>query len=521
MSYEDLSRSLQEHLAKQPDDGPEFDLLLRDLLRQDRLPPQIYTLLMGHVQGAHATAESSGTAPSEQPASDSHALPTRIQSTSTAAVEKRRAHVGAVLKDRFVLEEQIGRGGMGIVFKARDLRKEEARDRDPHVAIKVLSEEFERMPEAFVILQREAKRAQSLAHPNIGTVYDFDRDGEIVYMCMELFDGHSLDEIIKRQGLIGLPLKEAQPIIKGMARGLGHAHRSDILHADFKPSNVFVTRNGEVKIFDFGIARAVTAPGRTAQETVFDPAKWEALTPSYASCEMIDGLDADPRDDVYGLACVTYELLAGQHPFGKRPANQARALNLETPAVPGLSRAQNAALAHGLAFNRSDRSSSAAEFVRELTGRARPSRKPAIAGVSLSTAVFIATIAWFWRPESPQPQPPVPDQRRPPVILNAEARSRIETYLNVARAHISVGRLVEPKDGCALDAYNAVLELQPDNAAALSGLQTIAERLEEVAQQRFAAGDLRSALTAVQQGLLAVPNSPALLELQQDIDRQR
>src|SRR6185312_12459404 len=105
---------------------------------------------------------------------------------------------GSVVKDRFVLEEELGRGGMGIVFKARDLRKEEAQDRNPYVALKVLNEEFKRHPESLKALQRESRKAQHLAHPNVVTVYDFDRDGANVFMVMELLEGRSLDRLIRK-----------------------------------------------------------------------------------------------------------------------------------------------------------------------------------------------------------------------------------------------------------------------------------------------------------------------------------
>src|SRR5690606_11537505 len=93
--------------------------------------------------------------------------------------------IGSVVNRRFVIEGVLGRGGMGVVYRARDLRKEETGDRDPYVALKVLSDEFRRDPRMAVALQREARKAQTLAHPNIATVYDFDRDDNIVYLTME------------------------------------------------------------------------------------------------------------------------------------------------------------------------------------------------------------------------------------------------------------------------------------------------------------------------------------------------
>ncbi|MCU7860768.1 MAG: protein kinase, partial [Candidatus Thiodiazotropha sp. (ex Lucinoma kastoroae)] len=91
----------------------------------------------------------------------------------------------------------LGRGGMGVVYKARDLRKVEAMDREPYIAVKVLSKDFQANPDSFIALQRESKKAQQLAHPNIVTVYDFDRDGPNVFMTMELLEGEPLDQLIR------------------------------------------------------------------------------------------------------------------------------------------------------------------------------------------------------------------------------------------------------------------------------------------------------------------------------------
>ena len=106
-------------------------------------------------------------------------------------------YIGDMVRDRFVLESLLGIGGMGAVYRAIDKRKQEAEDENPYVAIKLLSEDFRRHPKAFISLQRETQKTQTLAHPNIVTVYDFDRDGDVVYMTMEQLDGKTLEEIIR------------------------------------------------------------------------------------------------------------------------------------------------------------------------------------------------------------------------------------------------------------------------------------------------------------------------------------
>jgi serine/threonine protein kinase len=297
--------------------------------------------------------------------------------------------VGSIIKERFILEDELGRGGMGIVFKARDLRMEEAQDRNPYVAVKVLNDEFKRHPESLKALQREFRKAQSLAHPNVVTVGDFDRDGGNVFMTMELLEGEPLDQVIKRVQDRGLEKREALRITRDICRAMAYAHERGIVHSDFKPANAFLTRDGVVKVFDFGIARAARAGDRgSGTVTLFDAGTLGALTPAYASCEMIEGLEPDVRDDVYAIACVTYELLTGRHPFDRKSAEQARSTGLVPARPAGLSRQQWAALRRGLAFRREQRCATAIEL---LNGLLPPKRSPSFY-IGVSAVVLAAVV---------------------------------------------------------------------------------------------------------------------------------
>ena len=129
---------------------------------------------------------------------------------------------GSVIKQRFVLETMLGKGGMGLVFGAVDRRKLEARDPNPRVALKVLNADFARHPQSFMALQREARKAQTLAHPNVVTVFDFDRDGDTVYMTMELLKGRSLDSIVREGRGKGNGPEVSMPIVRGIAEGLAY-----------------------------------------------------------------------------------------------------------------------------------------------------------------------------------------------------------------------------------------------------------------------------------------------------------
>lgn len=278
---------------------------------------------------------------------------------------------GDTLNNRFVLEECLGVGGMGTVYKALDLRKLEASDRKPYLAIKVLNTQFRGNPKSLIALQREARKAQVLAHRNIVTVYDFDRDGPIVYLTMEYLSGKPLSQILRTQDFKGMPLQSALPIVRGMSSALAYAHERGFVHCDFKPANVFLTDAGEVKVIDFGIARVFQRPEEESDATVFDPGSLGALTPAYASPEMLEHLEPDPRDDIYALGCITYELLTGRHPFDRLSATQARAANRPPQRPENLGNREWRALRAALAFDRKARTPTVTRFVEEFGGQER------------------------------------------------------------------------------------------------------------------------------------------------------
>lgn len=290
--------------------------------------------------------------------------------------------VGSVIKDRFRLLDVLGEGGMGKVYKGIDLLKEEAKDRNPYCAIKLLNDDFKDHPEAFISLQRESSRQQRLAHPNIATVYDFDRlagKGTPVFLTMEFMEGLPLDAFIKKEVRKkgGIPFEEAYPMIYDMGQALVYAHERMIVHSDFKPGNCFLLKTGEVKVLDFGIARAVKNPiTGEGEKTLFDAGELGALTPAYASLEMLEGEEPDTRDDTYALGCTAYQLLIGKHPFNRLAANKAMENNLEPPYVKSLNKKQNRALRRSVAFKREDRSPNVAHFLEELKGEATWHKSP-------------------------------------------------------------------------------------------------------------------------------------------------
>jgi serine/threonine protein kinase len=306
---------------------------------------------------------------------------------------------GSVLKERFELMDVLGEGGMGKVYKARDLLKVEAKDKNPYIAVKTLTGDFKQHPESFIALQRESSKAQRLAHPNIATVYDFDRDGGTVYMTMELMEGDELAKYIKHLPAGGLPVPEAMNIIKQLCDGLAYAHSKQLVHSDFKPGNAFLTKDGTVKLLDFGIARASkTRKDTVGETTVFDPGQLGALTPAYATVEMFEGIDPDPRDDIYALAAVAYELLTGKHPFNKLSAPKVLEKGLKPAPIAKLTARQNKALFKALALRREERTLSVEEFwdsIRPRKSRTKQIAAGVVAGIIILTAALYSPIVSY------------------------------------------------------------------------------------------------------------------------------
>jgi eukaryotic-like serine/threonine-protein kinase len=227
----------------------------------------------------------------------------------------------------------IGAGGMGEVYRARD----EKLDRD--VAIKVLPESVAGDREALARFEREAKAVAALSHPNILAIHDFGTHDGISYAVMELLEGQTL-----REKLLAGPIPRGQAVdyARQVASGLSVAHEKGVVHRDLKPENLFVTRDGHVKILDFGLAKKVgaTFPGEeTTAPTVSERTEPGTVmgTLGYMSPEQVRGLPVDHRSDIFSFGAVLYELLSGEKAFKRNTASDtiAAILKEEPPEVPG------------------------------------------------------------------------------------------------------------------------------------------------------------------------------------------
>jgi serine/threonine protein kinase len=413
-----------------------------------------------------------------------------------------------VIKDRFILENIIGQGGMGTVYRARDLRKEEAEDPNPFVALKIMNEDFKRHPDAFKAMQRETQKSQNLAHPNIITVFDFDKDRDEVYMTMELLEGETLKDFI-RSHPAGVSKEEVKDIVDGICQALAYAHKNDIVHSDLKPGNVFIGKDGKVKVLDFGIARAVPRHDEEGEiQADFDAGSLGALTPSYASLEMIKRESPHPSDDIYALGVITYELLTGQHPYQRLSADKVANQALKPKPLANLKKREWNALNKSLVIPRDQRTADIQEFITEFL-QPKSLRNKIIIG-ALTMALAASTAAFILKPEAELP-PPVQE-------LTTEQLAKIDNLLETADLYMALGQLATPPGDSALDLYNRVLEMDPFNTIAIDGKTSIANEYEKLAKTSLRNGDRTTATAYADTGLLALPTHEGLKTLKQQLE---
>ena len=268
-----------------------------------------------------------------------------------------------LLGGRYELDGIVGRGGMAEVYRARDIRL------DRIVAVKTLREDLARDQTFQARFRREAQSAASLNHPSIVAVYDTGEDdtggSHIPYIVMEYVDGRTLRELLREDRRL-LP-ERALEITDGVLRALDYSHRNGIVHRDIKPGNVMLTRDGKVKVMDFGIARAVS----DAQATMTQTAQVIG-TAQYLSPEQARGERVDARSDLYSTGCLLYELLTGRPPFlGDSPVAIAYQHVRENPVPPSrvdpeVPQWADAIVLRAMAKDPRDRYQSAAEMRQDI-----------------------------------------------------------------------------------------------------------------------------------------------------------
>jgi serine/threonine-protein kinase len=255
--------------------------------------PQCRTPLEGSVDETRLAPDSSSTPAKTSPTSSGvrHSSGSSGWLSSSGAIDHGRFLPGAILGGRYRVVGRLGRGGMGEVYRADDLKLGQP------VALKFLPPEVDRDPAKLMQLHTEVRMARQVSHPNVCRVYDIDEVDGHTFLSMEYIDGEDLSSLLKRIGRF--PSDRALEIARQICAGLAAAHERGIIHRDFKPANVMLDGSGKVRITDFGLAGA-------SGEAI------RAGTPAYMAPEQLAGSEVTARSDIYSLGLVLYEIFTGQ-----------------------------------------------------------------------------------------------------------------------------------------------------------------------------------------------------------------
>jgi eukaryotic-like serine/threonine-protein kinase len=327
---------------------------------------------------------------------------------------------GTVL-GQYEIRSPLGAGGMGEVYRAHDTRL------DREVAIKVLPESLTSDPDRLRRFEQEARAAAALNHPNILAVYQMATHDGVSYMVTELLDGETLRERLRRGPV---PLRKAIDYAGQIAHGLAAAHDKGIVHRDLKPENLFVTKDGRVKILDFGLAKLTQTRSVSELDATVDQGTEPGMvmgTVGYMSPEQVRGKAADHRSDIFAFGTILYEMVTGKQTFRKPTSAETMAaiLNEDPPSIsqitvatpPGLQRVVHRCLekspeqrfqsASDMAFALealSDTGTSTPTGGHPSIGEQTSRRGIAIAGAALVLLLVAGTMAYFWMRPAPAPK---------------------------------------------------------------------------------------------------------------------
>jgi len=421
--------------------------------------------------------------------------------------------INQLLGGRYKLGEMIGTGGMADVYVAEDTRL--ARQ----VAVKVLRSDLARDPSFVARFRKEALAAAALNHPGIVAVYDSGEE-PAPYIVMELISGHTLRELIHKGERV--PLKRALEIGEGILAALEYSHQAGIVHRDIKPANIMITDHGDVKVMDFGIARALADLGATLTST------WNVVgTAQYLSPEQALGEVADLRSDIYSTGCLLYEVLTGKPPFsGETPVSIAYqhvsgVLVAPSSIVADLPEGIDTLLTVALAKNPDDRYQSAGlmlddlfkiqsgEIVTTKIAKAPISRRKVLIGAISGFAAIGLLAGGLFLTNSGPTGDTLPQLPNVVGLTQAEAEALLGDYVvTITRAHD--GRI--PKDRVASQIPLATVRVQKGSGVVLTISDGPGDSVVPADLVGMSLIDARNALAAV--GLLvtateAVPSDAA------------
>jgi serine/threonine protein kinase len=387
--------AVRERFRENADGNWEVLSLLDQYYRRGRIKPDIFQTLKSHLEdsvlGGEADAPAAGRAlprivtapavtpppvvtsvarPATRPATRPTASPAVASATPPIATSRKvnlpapEIAIGDVLRSRYRVIRVLGRGGMGTVFEAADEYRLDLLPTGQRIALKVLHTAVTEREELLCELQREFQHLQSLSHPNIVRVHEFDRDGDTAFFTMELLNGALLSRVLNARHSAALPRAHALAIIRDAGAALAHAHSRGVVHGDVNPQNIFFTNEGELRVLDFGAAHSMRRTGWSADDaSSLGP---PVATLGYASCQLLEGQRPDARDDVFAFACVIYLLLSGKHPFPGSSAVEAREKRIRPRRPSGLSGPQWRVLREGLRWDRARRPSDVQNWLDRL-----------------------------------------------------------------------------------------------------------------------------------------------------------
>ncbi|WP_319433366.1 protein kinase domain-containing protein [Mycobacterium sp. RTGN5] len=316
---------------------------------------------------------------------------------------------GVLLEGRYRVDAKIATGGMSTVYRGLDIRL------DRPVALKVMDARYASDSQFLTRFQREARAVARLKDPGLVAVYDQGLDGSHPFLVMELVEGGTLRELLRERG--PMPPHAAAAVLRPVLGGLATAHHAGLVHRDVKPENVLISDDGEVKLVDFGLVRAVAEAGITSTSVILG-------TAAYLSPEQVSSGTADARSDVYAVGVLAYELITGTTPFtGDNPLTVAyQRMDNEVPlpstAISGVPRQFDEFIARATARNADERFADAAEMAEDLDAISHELALPKFrVPAPKNSAQHTAATAFHSRPTddyraaAPAPVPPNPTRQ--------------------------------------------------------------------------------------------------------------
>lgn len=331
---------------------------------------------------------------------------------------------GSVLRRRYRLETVLGQGASGTVFQAIDEYRLDIPAGGQRLAIKVLHAAAAKRADLLAELRHEFQYSQLLSHPNIVRVFEFDRDGHLVFFTMELLNGALLSRVMQARKFVPPERAQGLALVRDLGAALVYAHSRGVVHGYLNPQKIFVTATGEVRILGFG---------GLPQTFVSAEPETPLAASQYASCEILEGERADARDDVFSLACIAYLLLTGEHPFSGRTALAARGAKADPHRAAQLDNRQWQSLRSALRWKREDRPADLQQWLDSLDLRdavrrpasltdllEAPTRRPrkSLLATAIAAAVVLLLVGAYWFSSQ---------HGMLPRIANSDAPTRPET----------------------------------------------------------------------------------------------